>query len=244
MYYHTGEEAETSLDGGPNDVPWSVADAFKALGLLLLLNVLMAIFLAAFLFITGSREITPVQSSLISLGTVAGTFLLVWFFTIKKYHSRLWQLGIQKSPILILIPIIALTEFIVLIVENLYATILFALTKIKAPTQDIVKLFGHSPAGIVFAFVIVVILAPASEELFFRGFVYAALRKNFGVTAGMISSAAIFAVFHLNLLLFLPIFILAVALAWLYESRKSLLAPFLLHALNNLVALLYLYLKK
>ena len=227
-----------------NNVPWNVADVFKALGLLLLLNLALGFGLVLFMFvISKSRELTTNESIFTSLATVAITLSLVWYFTIRKHRANLRQLGIRKTNVLILLLIVPLTEIGVLAVENIYASLLYVLTKQTAPEQPIVKSFGHSAAGVILAFAVIVILAPGSEELFFRGFVYTALRKKIGVGWAMVLSALIFAVFHLSPLLMIPIFILAIALAWLYESRKSLLAPFMLHALNNLIALIYLYKK-
>ena len=40
--------------------------------------------------------------------------------------------------------------------------------------------------------------------------------------------------------LFLPLFVLALALTWLYDKTEGLLAPFMAHSLFNLANLAYL----
>ena len=46
-------------------------------------------------------------------------------------------------------------------------------------------------------------------------------------------SAALFAAIHLSLLSLLPIFVLGLGLAWVYDRTKSLLAPMAMHATVN-----------
>jgi membrane protease YdiL (CAAX protease family) len=79
----------------------------------------------------------------------------------------------------------------------------------------------------------VVILAPIAEELFFRGVVYNAWRREAGRRWGLIGSAVLFAVIHLSILSLVPIFILGLALAWIYERTNTLVAPIAMHATVN-----------
>jgi hypothetical protein len=79
----------------------------------------------------------------------------------------------------------------------------------------------------------IVILAPIAEEIFFRGIVFNAWLREGGRRAAYIGSAALFAAIHLSLLSFLPIFLLGLALAWVYERKGNLLAPITMHATVN-----------
>jgi len=86
-------------------------------------------------------------------------------------------------------------------------------------------------------FLLVCALVPVGEELFFRGFVYGALRR-WGLPLANFLSAFFFAAVHQQVVHFLPIFLLGIILAWLYERTGSLLPSMLVHALNNAVAIL------
>jgi len=79
----------------------------------------------------------------------------------------------------------------------------------------------------------VVIVAPAAEEVFFRGVVFNAWLREAGRRWAFFGSAALFAAIHLSLLSLLPIFVLGLALAWVYDRTKSLLAPMAMHATVN-----------
>ena len=60
----------------------------------------------------------------------------------------------------------------------------------------------------------------------------------------MVLSSVFFAVIHYNQFAFLPIFILGLSLAYLYEKRGSLLAPIALHIIHNTIFIGYFFLAK
>lgn len=99
----------------------------------------------------------------------------------------------------------------------------------------------RGPGGLALGIVLTSVIAPMGEELFFRGFAYRCFRARWGPVVGMLISAAFFALIHLDPVGVVPIFVLGCGLAYLYERTGTLVAPFTLHAANNLVAILALY---
>ncbi len=89
--------------------------------------------------------------------------------------------------------------------------------------------------------VLLVVIVPIGEEVFFRGIVYGGLRTRWGAGAAAVVSAAFFAVAHFQLVHGLPIFVLGLLLAYLYERTRSLVAAVVTHALNNAVALVAIW---
>ena len=81
--------------------------------------------------------------------------------------------------------------------------------------------------------VAIVVFAPIAEELFFRGIVFNAWLREAGRIWAYVGSAALFAAIHLSLESLLPIFLLGLALAWVYERTGNLLAPIAMHATVN-----------
>ena len=86
--------------------------------------------------------------------------------------------------------------------------------------------------------VLAMVVAPVAEEIFFRGMLYNALRQRLTVVAAALLQAGVFSFFH-N---FGPAGSAAIALAGLafafvYEWRKTLVAPILLHLAINTVGL-------
>lgn len=79
----------------------------------------------------------------------------------------------------------------------------------------------------------VMALAPLSEELFFRGFLFRAVQGKAGLIAGLLVSAVAFAAFHLNFGVVLPFFAIGLIFAWAYHATGSLWTPIAAHAIFN-----------
>ncbi len=90
------------------------------------------------------------------------------------------------------------------------------------------------------AFSSVVIVGPIVEEILFRGLIYGALEKHLRVTGAIVISSFLFALVHLQVVYFIPIFCLGLVLGWARWKANSLGLPILIHVLNNGVALFLL----
>lgn len=99
----------------------------------------------------------------------------------------------------------------------------------------------RAPADVALLVVLVALVVPVGEEIFFRGLTYGALRRALGRHAGVLASAVFFAAAHVQAVEFLPILILGVILAYLYEYTGSLVPGMIAHAVNNLAALVLFY---
>lgn len=86
-------------------------------------------------------------------------------------------------------------------------------------------------------FLVVGVVAPFTEEIFFRGFALGGLRRSFGLIAGVVLSSVLFALFHIDPTIFVPTFIFGIVLAWVYVQTGSIWPPMFAHALNNSAAL-------
>lgn len=114
------------------------------------------------------------------------------------------------------------------------------------PEQQI-KLILQSPTvepttkAILLVFVI--LSQPLLEEAVFRRYLF----RNFlrvkviKPTVAMILSGVLFAVAHQNVLIFLPLWFLGSAIAWLYYKTGTLIAPIITHCLFNLINVILLF---
>jgi membrane protease YdiL (CAAX protease family) len=77
-------------------------------------------------------------------------------------------------------------------------------------------------------------LSPVVEEIFFRGFLYNALKIKISLIAAIIVQALFFSIVHFyDLVTSFSVFLIGIALAVAYEYRKTLLVPIFVHALRN-----------
>ena len=90
--------------------------------------------------------------------------------------------------------------------------------------------------------VITIVLAPVGEEVLFRGILYPWIKQAGFPKLALWITSAVFAAVHLNMAIFLPLFVLAMVLAVLYEYTDNLLAPITTHSLFNALNFAMLYL--
>ncbi|MFO0933131.1 MAG: CPBP family intramembrane glutamic endopeptidase [Planctomycetota bacterium] len=111
--------------------------------------------------------------------------------------------------------------------------------------QDLVERAVRADASRAFLValgVLGIVVAPVTEELLFRGAMFGSMRARLGSRVGAILSSLIFAAVHMSLTAFVPLFVLALVLCWVYERSGSLVAPVVVHMLNNATSLLPLFL--
>jgi uncharacterized protein len=97
-----------------------------------------------------------------------------------------------------------------------------------------------STAALVAVALLVCVLAPIAEELFFRGFCFTALRRTLGMLPAAALTGIIFGAIHLggtDIVFIVPLMVFGFLLCLLYVWTDSLLPCIVLHALNNALAL-------
>lgn len=87
------------------------------------------------------------------------------------------------------------------------------------------------------------VAAPLAEELLYRLFTFTALRDRFGLWAGAVVSAAIFAIFHFNAYWLAEMIVVGTGLALLYQYSGSLLTAITAHSFINAAKILLLFYK-
>lgn len=98
---------------------------------------------------------------------------------------------------------------------------------------------GGSVAEIAIPVLLIAGLAPLSEELFFRGFLFAGLRARLSLWPAALVAGLVFGLVHAptGITTVVPLAALGVGLCWLYERTGSLWPPILAHMANNSIAL-------
>jgi uncharacterized protein len=128
-----------------------------------------------------------------------------------------------------------------------YVGCAIAIALLIQPEQDDVTEelgYGESPLGDVATGFLIVAVAPLTEEIFFRGFMFAGLRRRLPFAAAAVLSAGLWSLFHYTgpgtwgVVVQLAVF--GIALSWLYERTGSIWPPIAVHAVNNAIAFVIL----
>jgi membrane protease YdiL (CAAX protease family) len=105
-------------------------------------------------------------------------------------------------------------------------------------TPDAPRPGGLSPVvGAVLAVVAIAAIGPFVEELLFRGLITAGFRQRLGAWGTAVATAALFALAHLLPRGLPALFLLGLALAFVYERVGSTIPGVLIHCLYNGIAL-------
>lgn len=183
-------------------------------------------------------------------------FLTLYLFCLKKIvREKIWRKGDRFDPLAdfrmgILAWIVSFPT--ILFLSNLSEFFLTHLLKIPSLPEQLavyfLKMTFASPSYFSLAVFTIVILAPLTEELLFRGFLQSFIRKHLGSKQAIVLTALSFSLFHFspeqgfaNISIIFSLFALALFLGFLYEKRGSLLAPMALHASFNAISVINLY---
>lgn len=85
---------------------------------------------------------------------------------------------------------------------------------------------------------LLVVLAPVTEELFFRGYVFRYLARTVSLPMGYLVSGVLFSAMHWNPSGFLIYLVVGSAFAWSYRKTDNMLAPIAAHVAYNGVAMM------
>ena len=106
---------------------------------------------------------------------------------------------------------------------------------------DYLPLFGQGISGLLVALALGAVVAPLAEEVFFRGYLYAGLRARYGKLAGALGSSVLFAIVHLSPGVLVPILVMGIIFALLYERTGSIWPCIALHSAVNGAAFMGAY---
>jgi CAAX protease family protein len=213
----------------PLDAPWGVRDVWLGLGLL----VLCFVGIVAFALFNRSLDL----GLLVSLGE-AIMIVPVVLLVFVKHRAGLAALGLRRFPPRMMWVAFGLL-FLAGIFNAAYGLLLnMAGLQVQASLQQLLDQL-KSPWWFAVGAAVV---APLVEETFFRGFVYGGFRKRYGWVRAAVFSSILFALFHGEWTAFLPIFLLGMIFAYLYERSGAIWPGMVLHVTNNSLTLLVVFL--
>lgn len=151
---------------------------------------------------------------------------------------RLRDFGLRRADLWPAAAKTAATFGIYLLMLGVYSALVH-LAKDDAP--DKLGAANSATHMVVFA-LLVGVLAPFAEEIFFRGFIFRAISNAIGVIAAALFSGLLFGAVHIDsfsnerLLQVIPLAVFGILLALLYVWSGTLFASIALHATNNCMA--------
>jgi membrane protease YdiL (CAAX protease family) len=173
---------------------------------------------------------------------------LVFMWRFARDHGLGWReafgFSVRRGTALLVGGLMAFTFLPVGWALQQLAIKLVVAVRLEPQLQPAVQALTHSVTWLDRAAlgVVAIGLAPVAEEMLFRGILYPWLKNTGHPRFALWGTSLAFAAIHLNLVSFLPLLVLALALAWLYEKTGNLLAPITAHAVFNATEFTLFYL--
>src|SRR3989338_468465 len=287
MHRFVKQRELVSRAGDVLHISWGSSEIVQVILLFICFGVVLNLTVSLFKLIFGS----PADSfGFILLHTLSIDLLLVFFIVnrVRKSGARVkdllgftWRkIPLREISVGFLTYLAILPAVLGLLMVLVYLSNKFSY---QPPPHPLVNLFmseeANSPIIMGLSLVLACLVGPIVEEIFFRGFLYPAIRKYGGTGCpcatlkrnlildesaktvlisdkyphrylngnqcwAMVVSAGLFAALHENIFSFLPIFLLGLALCYLYEKRSSVLACISLHVVHNSLFVGYFFLVK
>ncbi len=177
-----------------------------------------------------------VLATLVQAVSLVGAAVLFASFVSKP---KPWHFGLRPTPLRVGLIWAAAGIVTFYIVAGIYSVVVPTDVE-QGVTEDLGA--DEGAFGLIAAGLMVMVVAPVAEEVFFRGFFYKALRSKFSMVVAAVLDGLLFGAIHYNfegadtLLLLPPLALLGFVFCVVYEKTGSLFPVIGMHAFNNSVA--------
>ncbi|HSX41208.1 MAG TPA: type II CAAX endopeptidase family protein [Candidatus Saccharimonadales bacterium] len=226
-------------------VPWNIRQALAVflvpwvllpLAVVVWLKVLEPAFPTAQVWLQAYDAGDPVASFAIVLLDLAASYFIIGYY-LRKYRVTLRSLGLRPFSFWrALWNVLLIMIFFSVLIGVVYTVLTFLSPGFNA-NQPQSNEFINVPSGLQpISLLALVIIPPLVEEPVFRGFMFPAFAKRFGLAGGAIISSLLFGFAHLQANVDVYTFILGLLLCFLYVRLGSIIPGIALHMLNNYIA--------
>ena len=211
----------------------TVLQASGILAILLGFGILLTIIISSFIGFS-PNSFNPAMTGIVNLLS----FCLILFYIIRKTHLPLeYFIEIRFFNIKILMPVLFTIIGLIIIVSEIDNVTRFFIPMpddIKALFNQLLSIEGN----IIPSIIILLIVAPLTEELLFRGIILRGFLKNYPAIKANLVQSLFFSLIHFNIWQYSSAFIVGLFLGWLYLKTGSWLICFFVHSFFNFAPLL------
>jgi membrane protease YdiL (CAAX protease family) len=186
---------------------------------------------AVFYFVLSDYAVVPVDLILLIISPV-------FFLKIKKFElGEILKFNKIGMKALVLVLIGAVFTLLAAQIAASFASNLYSLIGKNPKAQIALK---TTKAGIVLQFFATALFVPFAEEFFFRGFMQG-LYKKLNIKQGILISALLFALVHVQFHIVVGTFFAAVVWGYFAKYTKSIFSSIISHIIFNFATLFVMY---
>ncbi|OGK13733.1 hypothetical protein A3A93_05305 [Candidatus Roizmanbacteria bacterium RIFCSPLOWO2_01_FULL_38_12] len=223
---------------------WHIKHLLKIVGnfavYYLLTGIIVVLIFVIVTFLTGN-EISGI--SIEFLTDVVSLFVVFLFFSLykKNIQSELFKTKLQIKKVLTLIgySVLLRIALLIILVSGIFLLSFWFGDKLEDLINTGIEyqwsvFDGAKGLDTVLGFASFVIYGPIQEELFFRGVIFAYLKKHYRGLFAVIYASAIFALAHIHPGLYFSSFIVGLVLSYIFLKWNNLWYCVIFHILFNL----------
>lgn len=217
-------------------LPWIILPAF-----IILLIVISAEYLPVLQpFVQAIDDGEPRVSLALALIDAVGSFAVIRYY-LRKHGVGWSELGFRRfNPLKALLYVGGLFIAFIFVVQILYVLVQVLVPGFN-PDQEQVNEFTNIGSNFhTYALIALVVLPPFIEEPVFRGFLFPAFAKRFGLIGAAFFTSVLFGFAHLQANVSVYTFAIGLVLCFLYVRLGSIWPGIGLHMVNNYIAFMAL----
>lgn len=217
-------------------VPWKLWPGLAFLPIPFILNGLMTYMMRQ------GEEVSVGAATLLASLILYSSTLAFAFIAVSRYGNTFGEIGLHSRNLPASLGLGFLggsLSFWLSVASALMSIGIFSsLESIERWLQGFFDVNVKDVTGIdmLIAGIIIVIAAPVCEEIFFRGYLYPAMRNNMGLWGAVFLNGFLFSAVHFSVFGLLGRTVAGVIFCLLYEYNDNLWSPITAHAINNFVA--------
>jgi membrane protease YdiL (CAAX protease family) len=178
---------------------------------------------------TSGPGITDASTVLVDVSVVVACVLFAGLVT----RPRPWHFGLRAAPLRFTAQIAAMGALAYFLFSLAYQ----AIVQPKNP-QKIVEDIGADTNTLllIVGALVVIVVAPVCEELFFRGVLFRVLRQRIPFWPAAVADGILFGLVHWSPVILPVLAVLGIMFCYVYERTGSIFPTIALHSLNNTIA--------
>jgi uncharacterized protein len=179
---------------------------------------------------------SPEASFVLVILDAISSFAIIGYY-LRKRGANWSDLGLRKFKVGKAILFIVLTYVIFFVgILAIYALIQAFLPSFNPDQAQSNEFTNAAPAFRLISLLALVVIPPLVEEPVFRGFIFPAFSKRYGLVAGALISSLLFGFAHLQANVSVYTFVIGLLLCFMYTRLNSIIPGIVLHMLNNYLA--------
>jgi membrane protease YdiL (CAAX protease family) len=203
----------------------------KSILLILLVLVLVHLLHGVIIWQSMQHGLSNKHVDFISLMSIPIVMVIGIAYLLRQFGIRL-NFALEKVKPMLIFYVMLLAVFIIIFQSALDISFIEKLFQSKVRFFTFINPFQYGALGI-FYLLLAVVFAPITEEILYRKIIFIKLKKQYGLTFGMVVSSFLFALVHWNIEGLFAYFVIGLLFTYLYHLTKVLWLNILIHGSYN-----------